>query len=92
MFAFRANLPVPPYLAVMSKKRIAAGVLTDDQIFEILVEYKPEQVFQERIDLPAVQEYMSIRNFRRIDSTNKFRLFVRNDILQLYESPASIPN
>ncbi len=82
MFAFRARLPVPPYLAVMSKKRLASGVLADDQILGILIEYQPEQIFQERMDLPAVEEYMSIRNFRRVDTTNKFRLYIRLDILE----------
>ena len=92
MFAFRAKLPVPPYLAVISNKRIAAGDLTDDQILEILVEYQPEQFFPARYDLPVIQEYMSIRNFRRVDSSKKFRLYVRNDILQNSGSPTDAPN
>lgn len=92
MFAFRAKLPVPPHLAVISKKRIASGFLTDDQIFDILVEYQPEQIFQERLDLPVIQEYMHIRNFRRVDSSKKYRLFVRNDILQIDKNPTDTPN
>lgn len=92
MFAFRAQLPVPPYLAVISKKRLAAGDLTDDKILEILIEYQPEQVFPARWDLPVIQEYMSIRNFSRVDSSKKYRLYVRNDILRESGSPTDSPN
>lgn len=88
MFAFRTQLPVPPYLAVLSKKRIAAGVLTEDQILEILVEYEPEQVFSGRLDLPVIQEYLAARNYDRIDSSAHYRLNVLEDILQIPTSPA----
>lgn len=81
IFAVRAKLPVPPYLAVFSKKRLAAGALTEDQILEVLTEYEPEQIFQERTSLQVVQEYMSRRNYSRVDSSKKFRLFVRDDLL-----------
>ncbi len=88
MFAFRTQLPVPPYLAVLSKKRIAAGVLTEDQILEILEEYEPEQVFSGRLDLPVVQEYLSTRKYDRIDSSTQYRLNVLEEILQIPPSPA----
>jgi len=87
MFAFRTQLPVPPHLAVLSKKRIAAGVLTEDQILEILVEYEPEQVFSGRLDLPVVQEYLSTRNYDRIDSSTQYRLNILEDFLQIPPSP-----
>ena len=87
MFAFRTQLPVPPYLAVLSKKRIASGVLTEDQILEILEEYEPEQVFSGRLNLPVVQEYLSTRNYDRVDSSAHYRLNVLEDILQIPTSP-----
>ncbi len=83
MFAFRTQLPVPPHLAVLSKKRIAAGVLTEDQILEILVEYEPEQVLSGRFNLPVVQEYLSTRNYDRINSSTQYRLNVLEDFLQI---------
>ena len=88
MFAFRTQLRVPPYLAVLSKKRIAAGVLTEDQILEILVEYEPEQVLSGRLDLPVVQDYLATRNYDRIDSSTQYRLNVLEEILQIPPSPA----
>ena len=88
MFAFRTQLSVPPHLAVLSKKRIAAGVLTEDQILEILEEYEPEQVFSGRLNLPVIQEYLSSRNYDRIDSSAHYRLNVLEDFLQNPASPA----
>jgi len=87
MFAFRTQLPVPPYLAVLSKKRIAAGVLTEDQILEILVEYEPEQVLSGRLDLPVIQEYLSTRKYDRIDSSTQYLLNVLEEFLQIPTSP-----
>jgi hypothetical protein len=89
MFAFRTQLPVPPHLAVLSKKRIAAGVLTEDQILEILVEYEPEQVLSGRLDLPVIQEYLSTRNYDRIDSSTQYRLNVLEEFLQIPTSPTN---
>ncbi|TET30889.1 MAG: glycosyltransferase family 39 protein [Anaerolineales bacterium] len=88
MFAFRTQLSVPPHLAVLSKKRIAAGVLTEDQILEILVEYEPEQVLSGRLNLPVIQEYLATRNYDRIDSSAHHRLNVLEDFLQIPTSPA----
>ncbi|MEA1976959.1 MAG: glycosyltransferase family 39 protein, partial [Chloroflexota bacterium] len=87
MFAFRTQLPVPPYLAVLSKKRIAAGVLTEDQILEILVEYEPEQVLSGRLDLPVIQEYLATRKYDRIDSSTQYLLNVLEEFLQIQPSP-----
>jgi 4-amino-4-deoxy-L-arabinose transferase-like glycosyltransferase len=92
IFAFRSQLPVPPYLAVLSKKRIASGVLTEDQILEILVEYEPEQVFSGRLNLPVVQDYLSTRKYDRIDSSAQYRLNVLEDFLQIPPSPAGSSN
>ena len=77
MFAFLAKLPVPPFLAVLSSKRLVSGELTQAEILEVLEAYKPEMVLAGRFDVPAAQEYMSRRNFRRIDETPFYRLYFR---------------
>jgi len=77
MFAFLAKLPVPPFLAVLSSKRILSGELTQAEILEVLEAYKPEMVLAARFDVPAAREYMSRRNFRRIDETPFYRLYFR---------------
>jgi 4-amino-4-deoxy-L-arabinose transferase-like glycosyltransferase len=77
MFAFLAKLPVPPFLAVLSSKRLLSGELTQMEILEELVAYKPEMVLAGRFDVPAAREYMRRRNFRRIDETPFYRLYFR---------------
>ena len=77
MFAFLTKLPVPPFLAVLSSKRLLSGELTQAEILQVLETYKPEMVLSGRFDIPAAQEYMSRRNFRRIDSTLRYRLYFR---------------
>jgi len=79
MFAFLAKLPVPPFLAVFSSKRILSGELTQAEILEVLEAYKPEMVLGGRFDVPAAREYMSRRNFRRIDETPFYRLYFRRN-------------
>ena len=77
MFAFAAGLSVPPYLAVLSSKRVLTGQLTEDEILATLETYKPELILATRFDLPVVREYMNPRNFRRLDSTLRYRLYFR---------------
>lgn len=92
LFAFRANLAVPPELAVISKKRTAAGALSDDYILRILTEYQPEQIFQDRRNLPVIHEYMAERDYRRVDGSRKFRLYLRGDIQEMIENSPDVSN
>jgi 4-amino-4-deoxy-L-arabinose transferase-like glycosyltransferase len=87
MFAFRAQLPVPPQLAVISKKRLATGALTEKQILQILEEYKPELALTGRFDLPMVSGYFVERDYSRIFTKEEYQLYVHQDILQNATSP-----
>jgi hypothetical protein len=87
MFAFRAHLSVPPFLAVFTKKRLETGALTTEQILAVLEEYRPEQILNARFRLPVLQQYMRTRSFRRVDSHSSYRLYVRVDIQNLSQSP-----
>jgi hypothetical protein len=78
MFAFLADLPVPPNLAVLSRKRLETGELTSAELLSMLEEYKPELILKGgRFDLQAVDEYMQRRDYRRLDDTGRYRLFER---------------
>jgi 4-amino-4-deoxy-L-arabinose transferase-like glycosyltransferase len=77
IFAFLADLPVPPNLAVLSQKRLLTGQLTQEEIISTLEAYSPEMILNGRFTLPAVEAYMRTRNFTRIDSTEKYRLYLR---------------
>ena len=48
IYAFWAQLPVPPELAVVSRKRLWSGQLTTVQLIQCLERYRPEQVLLER--------------------------------------------
>ena len=44
MYAFHAGLLVPPKLAVISRKRVWSGQITDIQILTVVKRYQPEQL------------------------------------------------
>lgn len=57
IFAFYANLNVPPEIAVFSKKRLESGYLTVDKLHTVLKTYQPEQIVLGRF--PSVQGEIS---------------------------------
>lgn len=81
IYAFRAGLPVPPYLAVISAKRLATKMLTKDDIFKFIRELQPEQILLARFYYPAYMVKYLKRNYRLIHSSPRKKLFVSNDIL-----------
>ncbi len=44
IYGFYSDLLVPPEIAVFSTKRIKTGQLTQDEIYELLIKYRPEQI------------------------------------------------
>ena len=80
MYAFRSGIPVHPYLAVITQKRYVTGDPSQEEIFSILIQTKPEQVILGRFDIPAVQDYMETRNFVRVDSSPRSRHYVKGEI------------
>ena len=81
MYAFRSGVPVSPGLAVITQKRYSTGDPTQEQIYSILLETKPEQVILTRFDHPAVQRYMQPRNFIRVDKSPVSRHYVMREIM-----------
>jgi hypothetical protein len=79
MYAFRVRRPVPPNVATFSRKRLATGSLTEEDILEAMREYRPEQVLLARFFIPSLEEYLK-ENYTLILSTEFFRLFIRNDL------------
>ena len=43
MIPFYAGLPVPPEIAVLSRKRLDAGLITQAEMLDVLRRYRPEQ-------------------------------------------------
>jgi hypothetical protein len=75
IFAFRAGLPVPPSLAVISRKRLASGDLTEEKIRGMIETYHPEQVLMGRFDLPALENYLE-EEYQLVKTWGKKRLYM----------------
>jgi hypothetical protein len=85
MYAFRAGLPVPPELAVISWKRLAVGGLSDAALLEILQQRQPEQVLLGRFEFPGIEPYLAekyVLVLERGEARQRVRLFVRRDLLR----------
>ena len=79
MYAFRARLPVPPNLAVLSSKRMTTGNLTEAQIMQTILMYRPEQVLFGRFAYPNIDTYLR-ENYRLVHSKDEMKLYVRRDL------------
>jgi hypothetical protein len=86
MTPFRANLLVPPELAVVSMKRQQAGQLSDELILKNLKTFRPEQISIGRLQYSqTVMDYIAA-NYVRIwqsqpsgQSTTE-SIFLRSDL------------
>jgi hypothetical protein len=82
MIAFRAGIPVPPELAVISGKRFAAGELSEQEIIDEVKQYQPEQVLIGRFELPLLEQYLTGSYLPILDREGELRLYVRADLLR----------
>lgn len=81
MYAFRSGVAMPPELAVITQKRYSTGDPTQEEIYAVLMETKPEQIIIHRFEYPAVRRYMEIRNFVRVDNSPRTRHYVMRAII-----------
>jgi len=88
MVAFRARLPVPPFLAAITEKRIVTGELTDGRILDIMLEVRPEQVMLSRFSYPGMQGILT-RDYGKVYITSGYSLYVRQDLLATFPGDAS---
>lgn len=79
MYAFRANLLVPPHLAVISRKRIKTGGLTEHEVLDTIHKWKPEQVLLIRFEWPLIENYLE-EHYRVIFFHSGKKLYLRNDL------------
>jgi 4-amino-4-deoxy-L-arabinose transferase-like glycosyltransferase len=87
MFAFRANIPTPPYLAVISHKRLWSGELFREQIGDIIETWKPEMIlFSGKIDANYLTKKYINSNYTQIFSEKPYKLYLRDDVL-IYSNP-----
>jgi hypothetical protein len=81
MYAFRARLPVPPELAVITSKRMATGNLTEAQIIAAVQKYNPEQVYLGRFKFPNLKKYLSVY-YQPGYSKGRYKLYLRDDVAE----------
>lgn len=78
MYGFRAQILVPPEIAVLSDKRLRSGNLTQSQIKEVLQHYQPEQVVLGRFQSirDTLQPFL-IQNYRLLPSSGGLQLYLK---------------
>lgn len=76
IYAFYANLPVPPEIAVMSYKRLNSGDLSLDDLLKILQTYHPEQI--------VLARWTQI-----IRSDSKISAYINKNYIKTYENQDS---
>jgi 4-amino-4-deoxy-L-arabinose transferase-like glycosyltransferase len=80
MVPFRAGIPTPPSVAVISVKRINAGQLTDADILDAMEKYHPEQIAIGRVVYSSdVQKYFD-DHYRMDWRAGKVSHYLRADL------------
>lgn len=77
IFAFRAGIPVPPATAVLSRKQLETGNITEQELIGIIEQYQPEQIFFRRFDWSQVSNFLD-RHYQLAKQTDNFRLYIRD--------------
>ncbi|MEM7530798.1 MAG: hypothetical protein AAF639_01365 [Chloroflexota bacterium] len=81
-YAFQAGQPVTPPIASISRKRIETGIITDETMYDALIDYEPQYIILERFvgyygdavmaeinaHFELILEIGPARYYRRIDS------------------------
>jgi hypothetical protein len=81
MFAYRAGLLVPPNLAVITAKRYASGLITEDEIINTIKDYQPGIILLGRFEFPVVKSNMP-PDYQQVFQADHADLFIRKDLLR----------
>ncbi|MEM8722864.1 MAG: glycosyltransferase family 39 protein [Cyanobacteria bacterium P01_G01_bin.39] len=76
IFAFRAGMPVPPQTAVLSRKQLETGNITEEQLIEIIKQYQPHQILFKRFEWSSVVDFLQ-QDYRLQRQQDNFRLYVK---------------
>ena len=74
IFAFRADIPVPPSTAVLSRKQLETKNVTDAKVIDIVDRYQPQQVFLKRFEWSQLNEFLA-QNYQLTKQEREFRLY-----------------
>ena len=82
MYAFRSGLLMPPETAAITGKRYLTGNLTEDELIQEILDYKPGQVFLGRNEYLAVYSFLE-NNYTLISDEDKAAPhWLRNDLVR----------
>lgn len=90
IYAFYANIAVPPKLVVFSSKRLTTGNLSEADILASIREYEPEQVLLGRYEFPKTREFLR-ENYLLVRAKDLVELYVRRDVLTELDSSDTAP-
>jgi 4-amino-4-deoxy-L-arabinose transferase-like glycosyltransferase len=76
MYAYRIGASVPPPVVALSEKRLITGELTEDQIVDVVQEYRPEQVLIGRFEFPKLKAYLE-QDYKLLYRRGKRALYLR---------------
>jgi len=82
MYAFRAEILVPPELAVLTSKRLISGELSHQELARLVAAYQPEIILLGRFDLPELTPLLASRYIlysQHLDT----QLYFRSDLPDL---------
>lgn len=69
-YAFQAGLIVPPPIAVLSRKSLETGIITQDMLARVIRQYKPHFVLNDRFTYdygPAIMDYVNQNYELKVD-------------------------
>lgn len=81
MYAFRAGILIPPPIAVITDKRIRTGFLFEQDIFQAIERYRPEQVLLGRFEFPDLFSSLEQDYVLLTCAGNRIRHYIRKDLL-----------
>lgn len=82
LYPFHAGMLTPPEIAVLSNKRLRAGLITQPELLNLLVHYRAEQVLvRRRIFDEKFMRYVEQR-YTPVFEHGSLQLFIRNDLVK----------
>lgn len=77
-YAFVANIPVPPPIAVLSRKRLETGIITEEIMLNVIRDYQPKHLLLERFLFTYSPAFMD-------DLNRNYALMFEMDHAQYYQ-------
>ncbi len=92
MIPFYAGLPVPPELAVLSAKRLQAGLITQPEMLNVLRRYRPEQaVLRQSIFGDKIMAHLKAHYTLKLED-GALRYYVLNSNSEIESPPKNAQN